>query len=207
MELFAALAMCYALSNTQEFFDNNCHETFSTYQTQLTNIEISDEQMDAISKITYAEAGNQGSVGITAVTFVILNRLISKNFGDSIEQIINAKNQFEPATKSKGWKNLPEPSSSHKKEIKTILQLIQSGDLQDPTKGSLYFQNPLVVASREQQGKVSPGLTRFGNSKPSKVIKDHEFYHSINNDKAKTAVIPSWDIYRKAQEKQGWMIF
>ncbi len=207
MELFTALAMCYALINTQVFYDNKCHDTFSAYQAQLTNIELTADQIDAISKITYAEAANQGSVGITAVTFVILNRLISQQFGDSVEQIIDAKNQFEPATKVNGWKNLPDPPSSHKKEILTILKLIQSGDLQDSTKGSLYFQNPLVVASREQQGKASPGLTRFGNSKPSKVIKDHEFYQSINKSQIKNATVPAWDIYRQSKKKQGWMIF
>jgi hypothetical protein len=48
------------------------------------------------------------------------------------------------------------------------------------TKGALFFQNPNIVMMRESKGTVSKGLTHFGGSTPSIVIKDHAFYHKIN---------------------------
>lgn len=196
-------------------------ETLSPDQrTKLQTLKLSETDRDAIGRVTYAEAGNQGDTGMAAVVFVILNRLASGEFGSSVTQIINAKNQFEPATRVKGWDKLPPLNPQQQARIDTIINLSLDGRLPDPTNGALYFQNPATVAQREATGKVSKGLTRFNGSTPAAVIRDHEFYAKINNREAIPVLVQAenrpapdpWDIYARARrqdfkESASWDVF
>lgn len=187
---------------------------------KLKTLKLSEIDRDAITRVTYAEAGNQGDTGLAAVVFVILNRLVSGKFGSSVTKIINAKNQFEPATVAGGWENLPSPGPQQRARIDTIINLSLDGRLPDPTNGSLYFQNPAIVALRETTGEVSKGLTRFNGSSPATVIRDHEFYAKINRQEtapvlvqAKKRLAPEpWDIYGRShlqnlQKTASWDVF
>lgn len=189
-------------------------------QSRLQTLMLSEVDRDAIGRVTFAEAGNQGDTGMAAVVHVILNRLASGKFGSSITQILNAKNQFEPATRAGGWDKLPALNPHQQARIDTIINLSIEGRLPDPTNGSLFFQNPTIVARREADGKVSKGLTRFNGAIPAAVIRDHEFYASINTNasvpvpvQAEKQPIPeAWDIYARArrqdlQENASWDVF
>jgi len=189
-------------------------------RTKLQTLKLSETDRDAIGRVTYAEAGNQGDTGMAAVVFVVLNRLVSGEFGSSVTQIVNAKNQFEPATRVEGWENLPPLNPQQQARIDTIINLSLDGRLPDPTNGSLYFQNPAIVAHREAAGKASKGLTRFNGSTPAAVIRDHEFYAKINNREAVPVLVQAenrpapepWDIYRQAsrqdlQQTASWDVF
>lgn len=179
MDVFTILALCYSLSNLEsiELKDQlDCQGARINHATLLKKIAYKNKDIEAIKRVTYAESKNQGSLGVTGVIFVILSRYISGNYGASIQEVINTKNQFEPATKANGWANLPKPSSSHSNSVDTIISLIMSGSLLDPTYGSFYFQNPIIVSKREKKGEVSKGLTHFGNRRSTVKIKDHEFY-------------------------------
>jgi spore germination cell wall hydrolase CwlJ-like protein len=141
-------------------------------------VHLSAEEMDALARVAYAEAGNQGSKGIAAVISTVLNRLHNGHFGASLFDVINAKHQFEPVTKAGGWEQLPKPSSAQIATVKTIVDLMQDGTLSDVTKGALYFQNPKIVKTRVQEGKVSSNLLHFGGENPDVVIGDHAFYRN-----------------------------
>lgn len=173
MNWFSMLALC-ASANAPTTV--NCDSVYATYQNALTNLEISQTEMDAIARTAYAEAANQGTLGLSGVVFTILNRKISGQFSDSIEAIINRVNQFEPVTQAGGWKNLPSPSSQQRARIETIVELAQSGHLTDPTGGALYFQNAQIVAERAQKAEVSTHLEHFGHSSVLATIQDHTFY-------------------------------
>ncbi|MDD3293110.1 MAG: cell wall hydrolase [Geobacteraceae bacterium] len=178
-------------------------------------LTLSATDRDAIARITYAEAAGQGDTGLAAVVHVILNRLASGKFGKTTTEIINAKNQFEPATRAGGWQYLPALNPQLRSKIDTIINLILDGRLPDPTNGSLYFQNPAVVSRREAEGKASKGLTRFNGSSPAAVIRDHEFYSSIrsgkntqiNLPKIKSRPVQSWDIYGQSAANTTWDVF
>lgn len=178
-------------------------------------LNLSATDRDAIARVTYAEAAGQGDTGLAAVVYVILNRLSSGKFGKTASEILNAKNQFEPATRAGGWQNLPALNPQQRSKIDTIVNLILDGRLPDPTNGSFYFQNPAVVSRREAEGKVSKGLTRFNGSSPSAVIRDHEFYASIrsgkttqnNPPKPKSRPVQPWDIYGQSAANTTWDVF
>jgi spore germination cell wall hydrolase CwlJ-like protein len=181
MNIISILAICSALmTGSLEFEQKGCPRAVQTYQTTLKTLTLSENDKEAIARVSYAEAATQGEAGLAGVVYTILNRLISGEFGKTITQIVNAKHQFEPVQRVGGWQNLPIATDTQKAKINTIITLALEGHLPDVTKGALFFQNPKIVTMRETKGTVSKGLTHFGGSKPSSVIKDHAFYHTIN---------------------------
>ena len=52
-------------------------------------------------------------------------------------------------------------------QFETILNLILTGWLPDPTQGALFFQNTRIVAARAATGVVSPHLVDFGGTRRS----------------------------------------
>jgi N-acetylmuramoyl-L-alanine amidase len=173
---------------------------FSSSAQSSQSIVLSEEDRDAITRVALAEASNQGEGGLSGVVWVILNRYKNGNFGNSITEILNAKNQFEPVTKVKTWKALPTPTKSQLEKINTIINLALSGYFSDPTKGALYFQNPDIVKQREVAGTVSKGLTHFGGSTPTITINDHAFYAENN-------VIESSTVHEEKPPAKSWDVF
>ena len=137
---------------------------------------LSFEDREAIGRVTYAEAGNQGEEGLAAVIFTILNRVNSGQFGSSVQDVIDAPNQFEPATRAGGWRYLPPLDQTQSVQFETILNLILAGWLPDLTNGALFFQNARIVAARAARGAGSSYLVDFGGTPPVAEIGDHRFY-------------------------------
>lgn len=143
----------------------------------LANALASETARDAIARVAYAEAANQGDSGLAGVVYTILNRLQDGRWGASAEAVVNARGQFEPVMRAGGsWRNLRPVSDAQRARIDTILNLALDGRLPDLTHGARFFQNAGVVAAREAAGTVSPGLTNFGGAPRSAVIGDHSFY-------------------------------
>lgn len=134
------------------------------------------ESRDALARVSYAEAGNQGDTGLAGVLYTILNRLIDGGWGASVSAVLNAPGQFEPAMRAGGWQHLAARSAVERAHVDTILNLALAGRLPDPTNGARFFQNPRIVANRVAAGDVAASLVNFGGQKPIAVIKDHAFY-------------------------------
>jgi N-acetylmuramoyl-L-alanine amidase len=132
---------------------------------------------DAIARVAYAEAGDQGDPGLAGVVFTILNRLASGAWGDRADAVVDAPHQFEPVMRAGGdWRRLRKPSPAQQAHIETILNLALAGRLPDLTHGARYFQNVRLVAARAVRGEVSPALVGFGGARPTAVIGAHSFY-------------------------------
>ena len=141
---------------------------------------LSADDREALGRLAYAEAGDQGEEGLTAVLYAVLNRLASGRFGADVTAVIEAPGQFEPLDRASGhWRNLPSLSAKQRATIETILGLIQQGRLPDPTHGATFFQNPRIVAAREAAGQVRVGLTNFNDRTPIAVIRDHAFFGQL----------------------------
>lgn len=140
-------------------------------------IPLTDEDREALGRVAYAEAANQGEAGIAAVVYTVLNRVASGRFEPTVQAVINAPRQFEPVMRAGGdWRSLPALSPERRVVFATILNLILDHRLPDPTNGALYFQNPAIVAARAEAGTVRPDLVHFGGQTPTAVIRDHSFY-------------------------------
>ena len=143
----------------------------------LCSLPLSAEDRDALGRVAYAEAGNQGEEGLAAVVYAVLNRVVSGRFGSNVRIAIESPGQFEPVSRAGGqWRNLPSLSATQSATIATIINLIQQGRLPDPTEGATFFQNPRIVARRAAAGEVPASLTNFGNQVPIAVVRDHAFF-------------------------------
>lgn len=132
---------------------------------------------EAIARVAVAEAANQGDSGLLAVVYTIFNRLSDGRWGKSVDQVLNARAQFEPVLRVGGeWRALPTASPIQRARVDTLINLALDGRAPDPTGGALWFQNPRIVAARAAAGQVSPRLVHFGGRTPSAVIGDHAFY-------------------------------
>ena len=137
---------------------------------------------EAITRVAFAEAGNQGDSGLAAVVYTILNRVQDGRWGATVEAVVNARGQFEPVMRVGGdWRRLPASTIAQRARIETILNLALEGRLPDLTNGARFFQNPQIVADRATRGEVSEGLVNFGGTGPSAVIGAHSFYVDVRS--------------------------
>jgi N-acetylmuramoyl-L-alanine amidase len=94
---------------------------------------ISDEELNLLARLIHGEARGEPYIGQVAVGAVILNRMISSYFPDTIRAVIYQPGQFSPV--ANGQINL-RPNSTSYKAARAALQG------QDPTRGAQYFYNP-----------------------------------------------------------------
>ena len=59
-------------------------------------LPISQDELDLLAAIVYAEAGDQGYRGMQLVCDVILNRVASPSWPGSISEVVYQRNQFSP---------------------------------------------------------------------------------------------------------------
>jgi N-acetylmuramoyl-L-alanine amidase len=196
MNLMTLAALCAAVARGGPVAPagTDCAAVVHQYQTAIAYVAPivnTSDARDAIARVAYAEAGNQGDSGLAGVVYAILNRILDGGFGAGVSSILDAPGQFEPVTKARGWRNLPARSPVEQAHIDTILNLALDGRLPDPTNGARYFQNPAVVASRVAAGTASPGVANFGGQKPVSVIRDHAFYGAPGPERRATVPLPS----------------
>ncbi len=139
-------------------------------------LTLSEEDVDAIGRVVFAEAGNQPIAGKVAVIDTILNRLAAGGFGRDVQSVIAQRHAFEPVTRAGGWRRLPPLTVDQRVELNTILALKAAGHLGDVSGGALYFQNPRIVAARAMAGSVSPALVGFAGMPQTAMIGAHTFY-------------------------------
>jgi len=135
---------------------------------------------DAMARVVYAEAGNQGDSGLAAVVYTIINRLQDGRWGSTVETVVDAPHQFEPVMRVGGtWRGLAPVTAAQEARVNTIVNLALQGRLPDLTGGARYFQNRAVVAARAAAGQVPQSLVGFGGAIPSAEIGAHSFYTSV----------------------------
>lgn len=69
--------------------------------------ELTDDTLLILSKCVYAEAGNQGEDGMRYVCDVILNRVLSPDFPDTVEGVISQRHQFASYSDGGMLKHIP----------------------------------------------------------------------------------------------------
>ncbi|WP_462411734.1 cell wall hydrolase [Neobacillus sp. Marseille-QA0830] len=108
--------------------------------TPLVNKPYSDYDIDLLARLVRAEAQGEPFGGKVAVANVVLNRVESTAFPDTIEGVIYQKGQFQPVRN--GQINKPADEES----IHAVSQALSES--RDITNDSLYFYNPDTATSR-----------------------------------------------------------
>lgn len=135
--------------------------TFSEKYKLAKPIYLTDDEFNLLCHLVYAEAGNQSTIGQQAVCWVVLNRLASPKYPNSIYKVIYAPGQFDPVQNGSINKR-------HSQETKNAVKSVLSGNIPDMTYGALFFCDPSI-------SKAS-NLAWFATLTKTTTIGCHSFY-------------------------------
>lgn len=93
-------------------------------------LPFTDQDLDLLARLVHAEAGGESMEAQVGVAAVVLNRVQSSLFPNSIRDVIYAPNQFSPVRN--GWINRPATATS----LEAAKAALYGSD---PTGGALYF--------------------------------------------------------------------
>ena len=128
------------------------------------------EDRDYMIRTIAFEAPDEPDEGKAAVAYVILNRMKSGRWGDSIKDVVTRPGQFEPwMTRRTEVEKLSHDDPRYRNAAQ-IADAVLTGQMPDPTSGATYFVNPTVV--RQRRGGSLPSWAQ-GEGQP---IGRHTFY-------------------------------
>ncbi|PGT75017.1 MULTISPECIES: cell wall hydrolase [Bacillaceae] len=103
-------------------------------------ISLSEAEIDLLARIVRAEAQTESFEGKVAVASVVLNRVDSPKFPDTVREVIYQRNQFQPV--ANGQINKPADEESRKAVFAAL------SDMRAIAKDALFFYNPDIAQSR-----------------------------------------------------------
>lgn len=120
--------------------------------TSRGTVSVSSSDLNLLARLVEAEAGGEPYTGKVAVAAVVLNRVRSPRFPNTVSGVIYQPGQFTPV--SNGRINLPASESS-------LRAARDAAGGYDPTNGALFFFNPAKTSNAYMHSlKVS---LRIGN--------------------------------------------
>lgn len=152
-EMATVIVRQYAKLETQEAEP----EAESTYESEGTGLNISAEDAELLLKIAMAEAEGESVEGKALVMLVVLNRVESDGFPNTVEEVIFQKRQFSVTAAGGRWYTT-EPNES----CQEALEIVLSG--WDESQGALFFES---CTSSSWQSENLEFLFEVGN---------HRFY-------------------------------
>lgn len=105
-----------------------------------SKVNISDADIDLLARIVRAEAQTEPFEGKVAVASVVLNRVDSPKFPNTIRDVIYQRGQFQPVTNG-------EINKTADKESRRAVYAALS-DMRKIAKDSLFFYNPDIATNR-----------------------------------------------------------
>lgn len=109
---------------------------------------ITERGRDLAIRTMIGEAAGEPDEGMAGVGAVTINRLKSGRWGDDLEKVVLAPNQFEPWSTRKDELLAIKPEDPQYQRAASIFDKVAKGEMPDPTKGALNFANPEIVAAR-----------------------------------------------------------
>ena len=114
-------------------------------------IDIDDKELEMLTRIISGEARGEPLEGQIAVGAVVINRVLSDDFPDTIEEVIFAEGQFIAI--DDGYYEMEPTEKSYQAALKAL-------EGEDPSNGAYYFYNPLTARtlwwlnSREKTAEI-----------------------------------------------------
>lgn len=129
-------------------------DNLQTGDTTSTVISVTQNDVELLRKVVAAEAGNQEYKGKAAVAEVIINRVKSKSFPNSVYNVIYAKGQFATVTNGSINTAYGKMSTTVKEEINKAVDDALHGS--NYCQGALYFRTKYYFSGLE-------GVTQIGD--------------------------------------------
>ena len=131
-DVYTGLGVAALLIIISKIAENNKKESINV-RSDFNYDNFDNEDKEMLARAIYAEARGEPYKGQVAVGAVVLNRVKSSNFPDSVERVIYQKGQFS-SVKDGQINLLP-----NKIAFKAAQEALNG---RDPSKGALYFYNP-----------------------------------------------------------------
>lgn len=121
---------------------------------------------DILIKTLYGEAGNQGPHGMAAVAHVIMNRLNSGHWGDSVADVATASDPKSGVHQFSMWNDSPKMEGNKKAQnlspdnpdYQAIGHLVDNLDsVPDPTNGATHYYAPAGMPGRQPPSWAKDG--------------------------------------------------
>lgn len=129
-----------------------------------------DEETLLLAALIQAEAANQGSAGRLAVGSVVMNRVSSSKFPNSIPGVIYANNQFAPVASGRVAMILAQGPNS-------ACQRAAADAIAGSTNTDALFFCTYAYAQQLHESQVSAGQAGFLDRTSGTVINAHYFYN------------------------------
>ncbi len=111
-------------------------EIIEVFNSSSKKVYLTKSDIDLMAKVVFAESKGEPYAGKIAVASVILNRVTSPNFPNTVEGVITQKNAFSCVVN--GVINTT-PNSDSYNAVKDAIKGL------DPTENALYFYNPKIA--------------------------------------------------------------
>lgn len=111
-------------------------EIIEVFNSSSKKVYLTKSDIDLMAKVVFAESKGEPYAGKIAVASVILNRVTSPNFPNTVEGVITQKNAFSCVVN--GGINAT-PNSDSYNAVKDAIKGL------DPTENALYFYNPKIA--------------------------------------------------------------
>lgn len=128
-------------------------EVVEVFNSSSTKIYLTQFDIDLMAKVVFAESKGEPYNGKVAVASVILNRVTSPNFPNTIEGVIKQKNAFSCV--KNGVINVVPNSDSY-----NAVEAAIKGN--DPTGKALYFYNPKIATCSWMKGVEKYNVIKIG---------------------------------------------
>ena len=142
---FAIILLIFLLYFTMNEINIKLPEIFAKEEgassTSTTNAENGSDMVNLLARIINGEARGEPYEGQVAVGAVIMNRVRSSEFPNTIAGVIYQKGQFTAVTDGQFNKPIEENSTVYKAAREAL-----NGS--DPTGGALYFYDPRYTKSK-----------------------------------------------------------
>lgn len=128
-----------------------------TKEVEIEKSSVNQKDLQLMAQLIEAESGNQPFEGKLAVGTVVMNRIQSDEFPDTIRDVIFQRGQFQVVGNGRIYNEPSEDSLEAAKEIMNGKRVLN--------ENVLYFYNPKITSRSNWIRKL----------KVTKVIKDHAF--------------------------------
>ena len=132
-----------------------------------TPVSLSEQDKKDIALMTQLEAGGERFEGQQAVAEVIINRVLSEEFPNTVRGVISQDKQFEPFADIESWDEWDNLINSND-NLGTQLEAVEKALTSNITEGALFFVNPDIVSQRIREGQTTthPLMTGEGTTTP-----------------------------------------
>jgi spore germination cell wall hydrolase CwlJ-like protein len=115
-------------------------------------IELTQKEKDLFAAVVMAEAGGESSECQAAVASVIINRVLSSHFPNTLKEVIYQKNAFSVVF----------DGALYKREVtKSVFAAVETALVEDTSNGSLFFLNTELAKQQGYSKNVSTMLSKY----------------------------------------------